>query len=72
MSEARDRAEARRRTWKGGVAAGHAELERISVDFWLAQSGEQRIGAVFDLWDEQTSNPATAVRLPVLAYARQS
>ena len=42
-----------RRTWTGGVARSPAEMERISTDSWLAMSPEDRIGCVFDMWDEQ-------------------
>ncbi len=47
------RAAERRRTWTGGVARSPSEMDRISTDFWLAMSPEERIGSVFELWDEQ-------------------
>jgi hypothetical protein len=48
------RAEVRRRTWTGGVARSYKEMDSVSTDFWLAMTPEERIGCVFDLWDEQT------------------
>jgi hypothetical protein len=48
------RAEERRRTWTGGVARNHEEMDSVSTDFWLAMTPEDRIGCVFEMWDEQT------------------
>jgi hypothetical protein len=28
-------------------------MESVSIDFWLAMTPEDRIGCVFDMWDEQ-------------------
>jgi hypothetical protein len=30
-------------------------MDSVSSDFWLVMSPEERIGCVFDLWDEQMS-----------------
>lgn len=49
------RAAERRRTWTGGVAKSFAEMERIDLEYWLAMSPEERLGCVFDLWNEQTN-----------------
>jgi hypothetical protein len=54
VSDSYDRAEERRRTWTGGVARTHSEMESVSTDFWLAMTPEDRIGCVFDMYDEQT------------------
>jgi hypothetical protein len=47
------RAERRRREWTGGVARSAAEMEEVSLDWWLAMAPEERLGCVFDMWDEQ-------------------
>jgi hypothetical protein len=46
-------AERRRREWTGGVARSFAEMEEVDLDFWLRMTPEQRIGCVFEMWDEQ-------------------
>jgi hypothetical protein len=53
VSGPNSRAEERRRTWTGGVARSHSDMESVSIDFWLAVTPEDRIGCVFDMWDEQ-------------------
>lgn len=47
------RAERRRREWTGGVARSAAEMEEVSLDWWLSMTPEERIGCVFEMWDEQ-------------------
>jgi hypothetical protein len=47
------RAERRHREWTGGVARSFAEMEEVDLDWWERVPPEQRIGYVFDLWDEQ-------------------
>ncbi|MGA3124335.1 MAG: hypothetical protein ABSF69_26550 [Polyangiaceae bacterium] len=54
VSDSARRAEERRRTWTGGVARSHAEMDLLSSEFWLAMTGEERIECVFDMYDEQT------------------
>jgi hypothetical protein len=46
------RDERRRREWTGGVARSFAEMEEVDLDFWLRVKPEDRIGYVFDMWDE--------------------
>jgi hypothetical protein len=53
MSDPASRAEERRRTWTGGVAADHSEMESVSSDFWLSMTPEDRMGCVFEMYDEQ-------------------
>jgi hypothetical protein len=53
MSSADSRAAERRRTWAGGVARSSSEMDSLSTEFWLGMSPEDRIGCVFDMWDEQ-------------------
>jgi hypothetical protein len=53
MSDAASRAEARRRTWTGGIVRSHAEMDEVSAEFWSKMTGEERLGCVFDMWDEQ-------------------
>jgi hypothetical protein len=49
------RAAWRRAHWTGGVAKSFSELEDVDVEWWLTQTPEDRIGLVFDMWDEQRS-----------------
>jgi hypothetical protein len=30
-------------------------MEEVDLEFWLAQAPAARMGAVFDMWNEQTS-----------------
>ena len=48
------RAQWRREHWTGGVAKA-ADMEEVDLDFWLSMPPEERLGAVFDMWDEQLS-----------------
>jgi hypothetical protein len=47
-----DRAEARRRSWSGGVATPqtHSAMDR---EFWRTASGEQRLAAVWEMAEQQ-------------------
>jgi len=51
---ASSRAEWRREHWTGGVAKT-TEMGDVDLAFWLSMSPEERLGAVFDMWDEQMS-----------------
>lgn len=53
MSNPKARAAERRATWTGGVARSASEMDAVSTDFWLAMTAADRIGCVFDMWDEQ-------------------
>jgi hypothetical protein len=53
--DARERAEWRRRHWVGGVASGHDEMAEVDLAFWLSVPPEERLAAVFEMWDEQMS-----------------
>lgn len=48
------RAQWRREHWTGGVAKA-ANKEEVDLDSWLSMPPEDRLGAVFDMWDEQLS-----------------
>jgi hypothetical protein len=50
--EARVRAEARRKQWVGGVARSFAEMEEVSAAWWARMTPEERLGCVFDMYDE--------------------
>ncbi len=52
---ARERAEWRKTHWTGGVATSHDEMDAVDLEWWLAQSAEERLACVFDMWDEQMS-----------------
>ena len=47
--ERAERAEARRRTWSGGVVRSFEEMEEVDLEFWLRATPEQRIRAVTEL-----------------------
>jgi hypothetical protein len=53
MDEREARAERRRREWTGGVARSFAEMEEVDLDWWLRVKPEDRLGYVFDMYDEQ-------------------
>ncbi|MGH7295141.1 MAG: hypothetical protein ACRELB_09420 [Polyangiaceae bacterium] len=48
------RARWRRDHWTGGVVKT-AEMEDVDLAFWLSMPPDERLGAVFDMWDEQVS-----------------
>ena len=52
--DARARAEWRREHWTGGVAKGQGQMEEVDLAFWLGQPPDERLAAVFDMWDEQS------------------
>ncbi len=49
---ASDRAEARRRSWKGGVAKSFDEMERVDLDFWLSMSPRERLEMMWSLVED--------------------
>jgi hypothetical protein len=46
------RAEERRRTWRGGVARSFEEMDDIDLDFWLAMSPEDRLRAMWSVVED--------------------
>ncbi len=46
------RAEARRKSWRGGVAHSHAEMAERDFEFWAELAPEQRVAAVFELMEQ--------------------
>jgi hypothetical protein len=52
MGSKEERAEARRRTWKGGVAKSFEEAEQMDLLFWLAATPGERIRGVTQLIDD--------------------
>jgi hypothetical protein len=45
----RQRAQARRATWEGGVAASHAQMEEADLRFWQQASAADRLNAVWQM-----------------------
>lgn len=53
-AEVLDRGRLRRARWTGGVAPRTA-MDEVSADLWRSVSPDDRLGYVFDMWDEQMS-----------------
>ena len=54
VAEAEERARLRRARWTGGVTT-HAGMTAVSAELWRAVSPDDRLGYVFDMWNEQSS-----------------
>jgi hypothetical protein len=52
MSTPSERAEARRQTWTGGVASSFAEMDQRDLEFWLAMTPAERVGAMWSLVED--------------------
>jgi hypothetical protein len=46
------RAESRRQSWSGGVATSFEDMERIDLEWWLAQSPAERLRAMWGLVED--------------------
>jgi hypothetical protein len=55
VDDSEARARRRRREWTGGVASSFAELAEIDRRAWLQVEPSERLGMVFDMWAEQSS-----------------
>ena len=49
------RAAERRRSWQSGVAKDFAEMAERDLAWWASIVPEERLGMVFELWNEQAS-----------------
>ena len=47
------RAEERRRTWRGGVVQSFAEMADVDLDFWLAMTPEDRLRAMWSVVEDE-------------------
>ena len=47
------RAEIRRARWTGSVVRRGPDLDKAEADFWRAVPPEERLGYVFDMWNEE-------------------
>ena len=54
LSSSSERAEARRRKWKGGVARSSEEAEAMDFEFWMAATPEERLLGVTQLIEEMS------------------
>lgn len=52
MSTPEERAEARRKTWTGGVASSFVEMDERDLDFWLSMSPAERLRAMWSLVED--------------------
>ena len=53
--EAAERARVRRERWTGGVARDGIEMDKVNAELWRAVPPDDRLGFVFDMWNEQMS-----------------
>jgi hypothetical protein len=47
------RAEERRRTWRGGVVHSFEEMADVDLDFWLAVTPEDRLRAMWSVVEDE-------------------
>jgi len=52
MPDAAERAAARRRNWRGGVAHSVEEMERIDLEQWLGMSAANRLRSMWSLLED--------------------
>jgi hypothetical protein len=52
VSDAEQRAAARRARYQGGVARSFEEMAEVDLDFWLAMTPSARIGAIWSLTED--------------------
>ncbi len=52
MSTPAERADARRRTWTGGVAHSFAEMDEQDLDFWLSMASVDRLRTMWSLVED--------------------
>lgn len=54
-ADALERSRLRRARWTGGVASRGPAMDEVSAELWRSVSPDERLGYVFDMWDEQMS-----------------
>lgn len=53
--EALERSRLRRERWTGGVALRGDAMDEVSAALWRSVNPNDRLGYVFDMWNEQTT-----------------